>query len=75
MTLALCHNVTPVETAGSDDWTLQAPSPDEAALVKYARECGIKLIRRDDDCIVSIFGQMTDFVPLAADIRMLEHHW
>ncbi|EEQ99314.1 hypothetical protein Pmar_PMAR027976, partial [Perkinsus marinus ATCC 50983] len=22
-----------------------SPSPDEAALVKYARECGIKLIR------------------------------
>ncbi|KAF4722443.1 ATP synthase subunit 9, partial [Perkinsus olseni] len=38
--------------AGSDEWTLQAPSPDEAALVKYARECGIKLIRRDDDSII-----------------------
>ena len=42
VTLAVCHNVTPLE-GGS----FQASSPDEIALVKFACTLGLELVRRD----------------------------
>ena len=47
--LALCHNVTPVETA--EGIALQASSPDEIALVEFVRLLGIELIHRDRNTI------------------------
>jgi magnesium-transporting ATPase (P-type) len=41
LALALCHNVTPVEEG------FQASSPDEVALVKFARSVGLSLVARD----------------------------
>lgn len=43
--LALCHNVTPVET--EEGIALQASSPDEIALVEFVRMLGFELIHRD----------------------------
>jgi len=47
LALAVCHNVTPI-TTDEGRWSLQAASPDEVALVKFAAEVGIKLVDRDD---------------------------
>ncbi|KAG2151082.1 uncharacterized protein EDB93DRAFT_1249573 [Suillus bovinus] len=46
LSLALCHNVTPVT---NDDGTLtyQASSPDEVAIVKWTESVGLKLVFRD----------------------------
>ncbi|KIJ34965.1 hypothetical protein M422DRAFT_181491 [Sphaerobolus stellatus SS14] len=46
MSLALCHNVTPVN---NDDGTVtyQASSPDEVAIVKWTESVGLRLISRD----------------------------
>ncbi len=43
--MAVCHNVTPVDTEGKHDF--QAASPDEIALVKFAGELGYRLLHRD----------------------------
>jgi magnesium-transporting ATPase (P-type) len=39
--LAICHSVTPLENGH-----YIASSPDEIALVKFAEEGGVKLIKR-----------------------------
>ncbi|KAF9228134.1 phospholipid-translocating P-type ATPase [Gyrodon lividus] len=46
LSLALCHNVTPVT---NDDGTIiyQASSPDEVAIVKWTESVGLTLIARD----------------------------
>lgn len=46
LSLALCHNVTPVT---NDDGTLtyQASSPDEVAIVKWTESVGLTLVFRD----------------------------
>ncbi|KAF9513516.1 hypothetical protein BS47DRAFT_1372504 [Hydnum rufescens UP504] len=46
MSLALCHNVTPV---CNDDHTVtyQASSPDEVAIVKWTESVGLTLVYRD----------------------------
>ncbi|KDQ11220.1 hypothetical protein BOTBODRAFT_35523 [Botryobasidium botryosum FD-172 SS1] len=46
MSLALCHNVTPVT---NDDGTVtyQASSPDEVAIVKWTESVGLTLVFRD----------------------------
>ncbi|KAF8548430.1 phospholipid-translocating P-type ATPase [Imleria badia] len=46
LSLALCHNVTPVP---NDDGTItyQASSPDEVAIVKWTESVGLTLIARD----------------------------
>eukprot|EP00768_Dysnectes_brevis_P005685 gnl/Dysnectes_brevis/420_a463_2027.p1 GENE.gnl/Dysnectes_brevis/420_a463_2027~~gnl/Dysnectes_brevis/420_a463_2027.p1 ORF type:complete len:1457 (-),score=699.61 gnl/Dysnectes_brevis/420_a463_2027:62-4432(-) len=49
--IAQCHNVTPV-TEEEEDGTLrvvdfQASSPDEVALVRFALDCGLHLVRRE----------------------------
>lgn len=43
--LVLCHNVTPVIN-NNNERELQASSPDEVALVKFAEELGYKLDSR-----------------------------
>ncbi|EPT26927.1 cation-transporting atpase family protein [Toxoplasma gondii TgCatPRC2] len=48
--LSLCHNVTPVKDEDSQI-TFQAASPDEVALVTFARDIGVKLVHRDEHCI------------------------
>ncbi|KAL4071618.1 hypothetical protein V8B97DRAFT_2042850, partial [Scleroderma yunnanense] len=46
LSLALCHNVTPV---ANDDGTItyQASSPDEVAIVKWTESVGLTLVSRD----------------------------
>ncbi|KAH7927189.1 phospholipid-translocating P-type ATPase [Leucogyrophana mollusca] len=46
LSLALCHNVTPVS---NDDGTItyQASSPDEVAIVKWTESVGLTLVFRD----------------------------
>ncbi|KAL6122208.1 P-type ATPase [Nucleospora cyclopteri] len=48
-TLALCHNVTPVET--SEGVVYQASSPDEIAIVEFCEVLGVKLFYRDKNVI------------------------
>ncbi|CBZ54408.1 putative phospholipid-transporting ATPase, P-type [Neospora caninum Liverpool] len=48
--LSLCHNVTPVKE-GDSQIIFQAASPDEVALVSFARDMGVKLVHRDEHCI------------------------
>mmetsp|Transcript_12204 Transcript_12204/g.23149 ORF Transcript_12204/g.23149 Transcript_12204/m.23149 type:complete len:995 (+) Transcript_12204:1129-4113(+) len=51
MALALCHNVTPIWTEdGKLDYL--ASSPDEIALVSFARSLGLELIERTSDLII-----------------------
>ncbi|CAG7663738.1 unnamed protein product [Allacma fusca] len=55
--LGVCHNVTPVCDENEDDqemaygidreFTYQASSPDEIALVKYVKDVGLSLVQRD----------------------------
>lgn len=52
LTLALCHNVTPVfdddvEDATFGEITYQAASPDEIAIVEFCELVGLKLFKRD----------------------------
>jgi len=49
MSLALCHNVTPVreDPARPDEVTYQASSPDEIALVKFSEQVGLLLTERE----------------------------
>ncbi|KIJ07873.1 hypothetical protein PAXINDRAFT_177648 [Paxillus involutus ATCC 200175] len=46
LSLALCHNVTPV-TNDDGSITYQASSPDEVAIVKWTESVGLTLIARD----------------------------
>ena len=52
--LALCHNVTPTYPDPSNRKVvdLQASSPDEIALVKFATSMEMKLLERDQNKIV-----------------------
>ncbi|KAF8228738.1 phospholipid-translocating P-type ATPase [Tricholoma matsutake] len=46
LSLALCHNVTPV-TNDDGSVTYQASSPDEVAIVKWTQSIGLTLVFRD----------------------------
>ncbi|KDQ23925.1 hypothetical protein PLEOSDRAFT_1048673 [Pleurotus ostreatus PC15] len=46
LSLALCHNVTPV-TNDDGSVTYQASSPDEVAIVKWTETIGLTLVSRD----------------------------
>ncbi|KIM23917.1 hypothetical protein M408DRAFT_332096 [Serendipita vermifera MAFF 305830] len=46
LSLALCHNVTPV-TNDDGSVTYQASSPDEVAIVKWTESVGLRLVFRD----------------------------
>lgn len=48
--LSVCHNVNPIES--EEGLTYQASSPDEIAMVNYAGEIGLKLVKRDNHKIV-----------------------
>ena len=50
MALGLCHNVTPVFPDALDPTKkeLQASSPDEVALVRFADTLGLKLLEREE---------------------------
>ena len=59
--LALCHNVTPTTDEGGK-LALQAASPDEIALVKWATLMGIILIYRDlESMTLEYFGTRLSF--------------
>ncbi|CAG8503587.1 1121_t:CDS:10 [Cetraspora pellucida] len=47
LALALCHNVTPVIDADSDEIAYQASSPDEIAIVRWTEQVGLTLVFRD----------------------------
>eukprot|EP00826_Nyctotherus_ovalis_P009792 TRINITY_DN12590_c0_g1_i8.p1 TRINITY_DN12590_c0_g1~~TRINITY_DN12590_c0_g1_i8.p1 ORF type:complete len:410 (+),score=114.36 TRINITY_DN12590_c0_g1_i8:191-1420(+) len=49
LSMALCHNVTPVQKDSVK--TYQAASPDEVALVRFASELGYELVYRDQHVI------------------------
>lgn len=56
--LAVCHTVVAEYTEGSDIATYQAASPDEACLVKAARELGgVFVDRSEKDLEITICGQ------------------
>ena len=65
LALNLCHNVTPVYANPDDpkDKSLQASSPDEVALVKFAETMGITLLKREEDYIQlqTILGDIEEF--------------
>ncbi|KAL8271699.1 hypothetical protein Esti_004375 [Eimeria stiedai] len=44
--LSICHNVTPIDENGVLQF--QAASPDEVALVQFASDVGLRLIKRDE---------------------------
>ena len=63
LTLALCHSVI-TETTPGDPPTIEfkAQSPDEAALVATARDCGFTVLGRSNDSIVlNVLGNETEF--------------
>jgi phospholipid-translocating ATPase len=51
LALSLCHNVTPVFPEKNDrsKKELQASSPDEVALVKFADSLGMQLLEREEN--------------------------
>ncbi|KAI5953547.1 NEO1 [Candida jiufengensis] len=68
LTLALCHNVTPVyddeDFDNSGEVTYQAASPDEIAIVKFCETVGLKLYKRDRHSISLMHlhtGKILDF--------------
>ncbi|KAI9725741.1 MAG: hypothetical protein M1828_002624 [Chrysothrix sp. TS-e1954] len=66
LALALCHTVITERTPGNPP-TLEfkAQSPDEAALVGTARDCGFTVIgRTNDGIIVNIMGDEQEFTVL-----------
>ncbi|KAI8049231.1 hypothetical protein BDF22DRAFT_195005 [Syncephalis plumigaleata] len=47
LALALCHNVTPIESDIDGSITYQAASPDEVAIVRWTASVGLRLAARD----------------------------
>ncbi len=50
--LVVCHNVTPVYDEDTGEKALQASSPDEVALVKFAESLKMDLVDRENNKIV-----------------------
>jgi phospholipid-translocating ATPase len=69
MAISLCHNVTPVNTIenGQRIKELQASSPDEVALVKFAESLNMELIEREEQKIViqNPVGKLEEYKVLA----------
>ncbi|BDD61592.1 hypothetical protein MAP00_006632 [Monascus purpureus] len=66
LALALCHTVVTEHTPG-DPPTIEfkAQSPDEAALVATARDCGFTVLgRAGDDIIVNVMGEERTYTVL-----------
>lgn len=66
LALALCHTVITERTPGDPPKIeFKAQSPDEAALVATARDCGFTVIgRTNDGIIVNVMGQDTTYTVL-----------
>ncbi|KAL8802372.1 MAG: hypothetical protein Q9182_003862 [Xanthomendoza sp. 2 TL-2023] len=66
LALALCHTVITERTAGDPPkLEFKAQSPDEAALVATARDCGFTVMGRSNDGIIlNILGQEEEFTVL-----------
>lgn len=67
--LAVCHNVTPVYPIPGDleSKELQASSPDEVALVRFADSLNMRLMHRDQQNLITIknaagFDEVSIFV-------------
>ena len=63
LTLALCHTVITESTPG-DPPTIEfkAQSPDEAALVATARDCGFTVLGRTSETVIlNVLGKETEF--------------
>ncbi|RAH59232.1 phospholipid-translocating P-type ATPase domain-containing protein [Aspergillus piperis CBS 112811] len=66
LALAVCHTVITEHTPGDPPQIeFQAQSPDEAALVSTARDCGFTLLgRSNDDLIVNVLGEERTYTVL-----------
>ncbi|KAL4786019.1 hypothetical protein BJX76DRAFT_322843 [Aspergillus varians] len=66
LTLAVCHSVITEHTPGDPPQIeFRAQSPDEAALVGTARDCGFTLLgRSNDDLIVNVMGEERTYTVL-----------
>lgn len=66
LALALCHTVITEHTPGDPPQIeFKAQSPDEAALVATARDCGFTVLGRNgDDLIVNVMGQERTYTVL-----------
>lgn len=67
LTLALCHNVTPVFDDDVEDTTFgeityQAASPDEIAIVEFCETVGLKLFKRDRHKITLMHVHMSQLL-------------
>ncbi|GIX66375.1 aminophospholipid-transporting P-type ATPase [Babesia caballi] len=51
LSLAICHSVTPIADK-EDKLDFQASSPDEIAMVSFARQCNVELRERDETKMV-----------------------
>jgi phospholipid-translocating ATPase len=67
LVLALCHTVISEKSPGDrPSIEFKAQSPDEAALVSTARDCGFSVLGRHDDRItVNVLGEDIHFTVLA----------
>lgn len=66
LALALCHSVITERTAGNPPKIeFKAQSPDEAALVATARDCGFTVIGRSNEGIyLNVMGEEREFIVL-----------
>ncbi|KAL4997062.1 hypothetical protein BDV10DRAFT_170610 [Aspergillus recurvatus] len=66
LALAVCHSVITEHTPGDPPQIeFRAQSPDEAALVGTARDCGFTLLgRSNDDLIVNVMGEERTYTVL-----------
>ncbi|KAL5341511.1 hypothetical protein BJX70DRAFT_358989 [Aspergillus crustosus] len=66
LALALCHSVITEHTPGDPPQIeFKAQSPDEAALVGTARDCGFTLLgRSNDDLILNVMGEERTYTVL-----------
>ncbi|RDW72647.1 Phospholipid-transporting ATPase [Aspergillus mulundensis] len=66
LALAVCHSVITEHTPGDPPQIeFKAQSPDEAALVGTARDCGFTLLgRSNDDLIVNVMGEERTYTVL-----------
>ncbi|KAL8439058.1 hypothetical protein Efla_003187 [Eimeria flavescens] len=74
--LSICHNVTPIEENGTLQF--QAASPDEVALVQFASDVGLRLVKRDEHTMTIQLpgGQQLDYLvlhcfPFSSDLKRM----
>lgn len=66
LTLAICHTVITERTPGDPPQIeFKAESPDEAALVGTARDCGFTVLGRSkDDLVLNVLGEQRNYTVL-----------